>query len=1263
MPLGKGQRKLIWALGGSIAGMALLLVLFPLWFPWILPPLAGSKGVHYTRYQRLGYNRLTLDGVSFTNPTCRIHAAHFEAFVPTVWLWNLVMANNQEPFVRVEEWQFEVLTGSRKAASAAASVYDEANKLAATFTQLQRWLPSATLSNGTFVLNSNSLSVSSVALAHGVVSAEIGPIPKLPESKLSVQLRPGRPFTLGVQGVLLRFFSVVNLTTNLSGLDLQSTTSWWSNRIELIAHFGTRSALPERAELKIADFVLPGNVAGIPGYQNLVGSLAGNWQTGSFALKLNARGQSLARQTNLPPVNAILNVQGDTNGATVQALDITGPAFAATLSKPLTVYFRGPPFRESAELRLTADLAGQHWLPINGNLTGTAAITPTGGQLPRARVHFSGAGIGYDTIKTRTFALDAQCLWPLLRIFDASASFDDGSAANLAGTVDLQKKSTSEGSFRFNGPLARRWLPKGYSYGNLEVSGHFNGPLNQLSHSGHLQVDSFTSPQFRPLGLELDWQGQHQRIENFQANVFSANASLLARGALTLTNGFADLELSTLSFSTYHHPQLELREPVRFFAVQEAFTHTWQAKLAPLQLQGPAGQISCSATLDWPDQGLFKLSVRDLSSSTFADVAKTTGPETDIHALVASASWTNGPVDFALELLTSVRAAGDMHLANPSRSTKPQPLQTTQPGGPWQSLLAEPVAVELKVAGDRNGITLSNLVIKAQGTEVVSARGFVPITFQPGATTNGVRLERPQPLKLTAEVQPQAAVWDRLKQWIGVTLEQPELKLSLSGSWQDLRSTLAFQAKQIALENLPANMPSIQNLHLTVELDRDQAQLTQGALQIQGQPVSLMAQIPLGENFWLGLQNKKLPDWQKAKAQLRIENAQLAAFEPLFPELLAPQGELDADLELDRGVKVRGTVNIHHARTRPLSDLGPIRDINVKLIANDRLLELQNASATIGGAPVVLSGGLNLSGTDWLRGALPPFEISLQGTDVPLSRQTDSVIRSDLHLEITKTNAAAPLISGVARLKDSFYLSDLNDLVPGKVASPSARPPYFSIQEPPLADWRLAVKVSGARFLRVRSPVFNGEVSADLTLSGTLKDPTALGDVKIDSGIFRFPFANLQVQQGLVNLTSEDPYQPHLQVSAISKQFGYDIRMEVSGTAEVPIIQFTSNPPLSSEQILLLVTAGQMPQGTYTLTPQQRAQTVAMFLGGDVLSKLGFGDQTQQRLTIHSGEEISTEGKLTYNVEYKFTDRWAVTGEYDRFGDYNVGLKWRIYSK
>jgi translocation and assembly module TamB len=458
-------------------------------------------------------------------------------------------------------------------------------------------------------------------------------------------------------------------------------------------------------------------------------------------------------------------------------------------------------------------------------------------------------------------------------------------------------------------------------------------------------------------------------------------------------------------------------------------------------------------------------------------------------------------------------------------------------------------------------------------------------------------------------------------------------------------------------------MPALAELRVKVELDRQQARLTEGQLLIQGQPLRLTAELPLGESFWAGLREKKFPNLEHARAHLEIERAELAAFAPLLPQVLAPQGDLHLDFSLVPGGELEGELVVRNGRTRPLGNAGPIRDIELTMRFHERQLELEHATANAGGAALSLSGQADLHGTQWLGGALPPFHFELSGTNIALARQPDFVLRSDLLLGLTKTNGAPPLISGTATLRDSFYLSDVRELVPGGVASPSRRPPYFSVEDPAFADWRLAVDVKGAQFLKVRSTLFNGTVSANLKLQGTLQEPIALGDARVGSGTVSFPFANLQVQQGFVTLSSQDPYHPQVSVTAFSKQFSYDIRMAMSGPVDAPVIQFTSTPPLSSEQILLMVTAGELPQGAYTLTAQQKAQTMALFLGRDLLSKVGLGDVSQQRLTISSGQEITDQGRPTYYVEYKLTDRWALGAEYDRFGDLNAGLKWRIYSK
>ena len=312
---------------------------------------------------------------------------------------------------------------------------------------------------------------------------------------------------------------------------------------------------------------------------------------------------------------------------------------------------------------------------------------------------------------------------------------------------------------------------------------------------------------------------------------------------------------------------------------------------------------------------------------------------------------------------------------------------------------------------------------------------------------------------------------------------------------------------------------------------------------------------------------------------------------------------------------------------------------------------------------VYVSGQADFHGSNWLKGEVPPFQLKVQGTNVPLSRQPDAIIRSDLELSISKTDGAPPIISGTAVMRDSFFLRDLRDLIPGNVASPARRPPYFSVEIEPFAEWGLAARVTGTRFLKVRSTLFNGEVSANLRLEGTLKDPIALGDIRIDSGLIRFPFASLEVRQGFLTLTSEDPYRPQLVIAAGSKKFGYDVKMDASGPVDAPILQFSSIPPLSSEQLVLMLTAGELPKGEYTLTPQQKAQTVAVFFGRDLLSRFGLGDESEDRLTIQSGEQISEQGKPTYGLEYKLNRRWSLVGEYDRFNAFNAGLKWRVYSK
>jgi len=186
-------------------------------------------------------------------------------------------------------------------------------------------------------------------------------------------------------------------------------------------------------------------------------------------------------------------------------------------------------------------------------------------------------------------------------------------------------------------------------------------------------------------------------------------------------------------------------------------------------------------------------------------------------------------------------------------------------------------------------------------------------------------------------------------------------------------------------------------------------------------------------------------------------------------------------------------------------------------------------------------------------------------------------------------------------------------------------------------------------------------MSADFKLEGTLREPLASGEARVASGEVEFPFGTLDMKQGFVSLTAANPFQPQIYANARARRFGYDITMEVTGSADKPLIQFSSVPSLSSDQVFLLLTAGELPRDELTFTPQQKAQRFAVYLGQRLLAKLGFGGGAE-RLTIRSGEDISESGRQTYDVEYKLDRDWSIVGQYDRFNAFNLSLKRRIFS-
>jgi translocation and assembly module TamB len=454
-------------------------------------------------------------------------------------------------------------------------------------------------------------------------------------------------------------------------------------------------------------------------------------------------------------------------------------------------------------------------------------------------------------------------------------------------------------------------------------------------------------------------------------------------------------------------------------------------------------------------------------------------------------------------------------------------------------------------------------------------------------------------------------------------------------------------------------VPRLEQLKLDARLDREAVHLESLSLLLNGQSVSASGELPLPSAFWADLtQNGLMPDWTRSRGRLAVKGAALPALTDFLPDKTITEGRIDLAVAWEPGPKIQGQVTLDQAATRPIDPLGPIRDLNATVKFENRTATVENLVATVGGAR--LKGAGSVSFDDQFR---PRFDCTLQGTNVPLVRTVGLIVRSDVDLRLLSTGARPPTVSGQLLLRDSLYLQDLDLSALGSDAQTIWLPSHLRIGQKPFKDWTLDVNVSGVQFLRLRTPILTGAVSANFHLENNLGDPLAIGQASLASGRITFPFGALKIDSGFVYLSHEAAQRPRLAVNASGICYGYAIKVEISGPATAPEVLFSSTPPLSSSQILSLLTSGQLPGDTGVLNRTARAERLAMFLGNDVISRFLGNEPVQERLTINSGQRISQSGKATYSVEYRLNNRWSLVGEYDQFDTLNAHVKWKIYSK
>ena len=196
----------------------------------------------------------------------------------------------------------------------------------------------------------------------------------------------------------------------------------------------------------------------------------------------------------------------------------------------------------------------------------------------------------------------------------------------------------------------------------------------------------------------------------------------------------------------------------------------------------------------------------------------------------------------------------------------------------------------------------------------------------------------------------------------------------------------------------------------------------------------------------------------------------------------------------------------------------------------------------------------------------------------------------------------------------------------------------LSQEEPVLNNLKLDLKINSKKSLKYISKDMNIEFFNDLrVLKNYNSDIIVIGMTTISKGYYKMEDKYFTLDESHIYFAG-DPKKPLLDIKADYKKDEYTIHIFISGSTEEPIVNFTSEPYLTEQEILSLILfdgTGASDGGgaeAYTLLGGTFAKGLIKSLGIDV-DHLLLGRDDSDNLSFEIGRKISKDITIIYQHE------------------------------
>lgn len=921
------------------------------------------------------------------------------------------------------------------------------------------------------------------------------------------------------------------------------------------------------------------------------------------------------------------------------------------------------------------------------------AETPSGAVQGRVRIR------GHRDGPRGRLALRAQ------HVSIGEARFDE---ANLRADVDAEALSvetleavTSLGSLSAHGRWTfadrrlegvrveadlvdlERVAPGRLPTGAVHLSAEVDGKLNELD--GFVRFDA----------EDLSWNGV--RIENAALEARATKGKIAIAELSGKSGPFAArlagdvealdvdarrwrLDLSRLDLDV-EGSRMSLAHPARFEAGRADFS------VDGLLLAGAEGELSASVSLA---SGMTCADVRvrgvaleallehfdvGLPTATRVDMELHVEREGDVVRATTQGTLTSVLGTTARALAPAGETSSETsptspETANAAAQDKPVlRVPSTNLASDRPSIEAGSCALSWNATLENRRLTLDSIEFNAStagdNSVFVSAGGFAPLDlFGPTVLCDG-----PLELRATASLDELALL--PISARFGGVRGAVRADLDWHGSWTRILGALSFSAENLAWRAFdaasdigPCSIDGAVDFGPTIALRNVHATLPGDAsVDVSGQiatPVDLRA-----------IASGHFDELLAAELSLdaRLSAVDLAPIGKHVPALRRTGGRVTANA-LVRGTlaapKLEGSASLDQGEIRTMTSLPALSNVHADVRFDGAVLEIQRLDGELGGAPFTMRGAATLFGPN------ESIDVTIVGQSLLLYRQTDVSVRADAELRLHGPLDALEL-SGDIALQNSRYARKFDFLaIPRRSAPTPGRRGFelFSLREPPFDQMRFDIRVKSATPFEVANNIARGKLRPDLTLAGTGELPELRGTVYIEPSRVLLPSGTLQVRSGRVEFRLDQPEIPILDIQAHTRLQGYDIDINVSGPYDDPRVDFSSVPPLSREDLALLVITGRPPGNGLSLATGQRAAIdVAVYIARDVAAAWLGGDEATaesfaERLEVIVGSDTTKSGADAVLVRMRLTGKLAeradalyLTGERDIYDFYNFGLR------